>query len=77
MTEKKKIRRESQINAEQTHESHRINHKLAANKKTNPIYAEKFQRYKESGKLTALLHEAILNAPENPDDFIPTKTPKK
>lgn len=69
-------RRDSQIKAEKLHETHRVNHKIAANKKSTPLYAEKMQKYKESGKLTALLHEAILNAPENPDDYIPKKTPK-
>lgn len=70
-------RKESQIKAEKLHETHRVNHKIAANRKSTPLYAEKMQKYKESGKLTALIHEALLNAPENPDDYIPTKRPTK
>lgn len=69
-------RKDSQIKAEKIHETHRVSHKIAANKKTTPFYAEKMEKYKNSGKLTALIHEAILNAPDNPDNYTPKKTPK-
>lgn len=70
MNDNKARRKQSQIRAEQNHETHRIHHKIVANFATNPEFAEKLKRYKESGKLTPLLHEALKNAPPNPDDYI-------
>lgn len=69
MPNNKTVRSESQIKAEQKHETHRIHHKVIGNFATNPEFAEKLKRYKESNKLTHLLREAIKNAPANPDDY--------
>lgn len=66
-------RTEAQRNAELRHEQHRIHFKISANLKTNPAYARKFQRYQEANLLGTLLKEALLNAPENPEDFVSSK----
>ena len=68
--EKKTKRSEAQRNAELRHEQHRLHFKLSANLKTNPAYARKFQRYQEANLLGTLLKQAILNAPDNPEDFV-------
>lgn len=72
----KNKRTEAQRNAELRHEQHRIHFKISANLKTNPTYARKFQRYQEANLLGTLLKEALLNAPENPEDFVPLKSKK-
>jgi len=63
-------RTEAQIRAEEKSEQHRIHKKFSANFKSDPIYAEKFKRYKDSGTLTQVFVDALKNAPDNPNDYI-------
>ena len=73
----KKPRSSAQLAAEVRHDQHRIHFKISANLKTNPDFARKFQRYKEAGLLGTLLNEAIINAPDNPEDYIPVQQRNK
>ncbi len=73
----KKTRSLAQVAAEARHDQHRIHFKISANLKTNPDFARKFQRYKEAGLLGKLLNEAITNAPDNPEDYIPVQQRNK
>ena len=65
-----KRRSSAQLAAELRHDQHRIHFKISANLKTNPEYARKFQRYKEANLLGKLINHAILNAPDNPEDYM-------
>lgn len=67
---KTRVRTEAQIRAEQKSDQHRIQKKVSANFKRNPVYAEKFKRYLDAGILTQLYVDALFNAPDDPKDYI-------
>ena len=66
----KRIRSDAQIRAEQKSEQHRVQKKVTANFKRNPVYAEKFKRYLDAGIMTQLFVDALFNAPDDPNDYI-------
>ena len=67
---KVRARTEAQIRAEQKSDQHRIQKKVSANFKRNPVYAEKFKRYLDAGIMTQLFVDALFNAPDDPNDYI-------
>lgn len=73
----RRSRTEAQVKAEQKSEQHRIHKKISANFKRNATYAEKFMRYKNNGTLNQLIVDALMNAPDDPNDYIPTFDLKK
>ena len=66
----KRVRSDAHIRAEQKSEQHRIQKKVTANFKRNPVYAEKFKRYLDAGIMTQLFVDALFNAPDDPKDYI-------